>query len=140
MGNLFYKQSDLRYTSTGVTTMKFDRVLDGEEMLYIGIACSNLPNPISSQVIRHGVFGKMRRMENFIEMENGVEYIYEDNVKLSVSKNKNNGQIMLNYVSPSENVQIMKPMNETCVKVFKPIQFSTLSKEYDTMGKILGFK
>lgn len=139
MGNLFYKQPPSDVLKTGIDRMKFERVLDGEEMLYIGIASSNLPNPLSSQVIRHGIFGKTRRLENFIEHENGMEYVYEDNVKLFVNKSKD-GKVMLNYVSPCENTEIMKPMNETCVKVFKPIQFSTLSKEYDTLEKILGLK
>lgn len=110
-------------------TLKIDRLIDAEHNIYIGIVGKKQSNPYSSQAIRIGLDGKLRRLERFIELENNLIFEYEDNTLMTLSK-KNN-EIIINVKEPETSTNIIKPMNQINRKVFKEIGLKTMSDEYD---------
>lgn len=119
-------------------SLKIDRLIDGENQIYIGIV-SNIPptNPYSSQAIRIGD-GKLKRLEKFIETQNNLIFEYEDNTSMVLSKREND--IIINIKEQDTNKTIIKPMDSIVREIFKPIQWSNLAIEYDKIPKFIGPK
>jgi hypothetical protein len=119
MGNNIFSQEYL----------KFDRMIDGESQIVIGIVAKKDPNPYSSQAIRIGLDGKLKRLETFEQTENCLKFNYESDTTLSITKR--NDEIIVCVKEPDTNTNIIKPMVSICREIFKPIKFGDLSQEYD---------
>lgn len=131
MGN---KQSS-RVPLTDV--MKFDRVIDGEEEIYIGIVPKKVELPMySTQGIRIGNYGKLKRMVMYEKFENGMRFIYETGTTLTITKKNND--VLLDI--KDEKINISKQMNPYCLKYIKPIDFGESSVEYDEMINFINLK
>lgn len=109
--------------------LKFDRVIDGENQIIIGIISKKEPNPFSSQAIQIGRNGNLKRLENFIQIQNCLIFEFESNTELTLSKREND--IIIYYKDPNTQIIITKPMDIPIRKFFKPIQFGDLSYEFD---------
>lgn len=115
--------------------LKQDRLIDGENKIFIGVVSPKPPtNPYSSQAIRIGDFGKLYRLEKFIETPSSLIFEYETNTSMTLSKRDN--EIIMNIKVPHTNTNIIKPMDSIVKEIFKPIKFGNLANEYD---KIPGF-
>ena len=116
--------------------LKFDRIIDGENQIYVGVIGSpNKSNPYSSQGMRIGIDGRLHRLENFIETSNSLTYEFDSNTTLCVTKR--NGEILLNIKEPETSTHIIKPMDRINVDFFKPIKFSNLSTEIDKLNDFI---
>ena len=110
--------------------LKFDRMIDGESKIVIGIVAKKKdPNPYSSQAIRIGLDGKLKRLESFEQTDNCLKFNYESDTSLSLTKR--NDEIIICVKEPDTNTNIIKPMASICREIFKPIKFGVLSQEYD---------
>lgn len=110
--------------------LKYDRLIDGENKIYIGIVAKKpLHNLYSSQAIRIGEYGKLKRLENFIETPNSLIFKYESNTSMILSKREND--IIINIEEMDTNLKIIKPMDSIVKQIFKPIKFGNSSIEYD---------
>ena len=109
--------------------LKFDRVIDGENQIIIGIISKKEPNPFSSQAIQIGRNGNLKRLENFIQIQNCLIFEFESNTELTLSKREND--IIIYFKDPDTQTIITKPMDIPIRKFFKPIQFGDLSYEFD---------
>lgn len=116
-------------------TLKKDRLIDGENGVYIGIVSKSKLNPYSSQAIRIGVDGKLKRLEKFIELDNNLIYEYEDNTTMTLSKKNND--IVINIKEPATSTNIVKPMDNVVRGMFKEIKWNTMSDEYDKISKFI---
>ena len=119
MGNLIF----------GYETLKFDRMIDGESQITIGIVSRKEPNPYPTQAIRIGLDGKLKRLESFEQADNFLKFEYEDNTTMSLTKRDKD--IIINVKEPEKEINIIKPMTSICREIFKPIVFDNLSLEYD---------
>ncbi len=115
-----------------------DRLIDAD--------CNGLPlsigvnskvdsnNILSHQGIRLGNTNEsIKKLISFIKADNGYVYEFEDNVKLTLTKNEENGKIIYSYISPQINV--IKEMSPAVVKSYKPI--SMISYELDKIADII---
>ncbi len=106
----------------------FDRVIDGEEQIYIGVnGNKNQDNPMSTQKIHLGDF-QYKNLHFFTSTPTNLTYEFEDNVMLRFYKNEKN-EVFYNIKCPEKNIDKTKIMNEICVKNFKKIEFH--SNEFD---------
>jgi len=110
-------------------TLKTDRLIDGEHQVIIGIVSKELPNPYSSQAIRIGLYGNIKRLEKFIQLPNTLIFDYEHGTNMTLSKKDNN--IIINIKEPDTSTNIIKPMDNIVREMFKPIKWRTMSEEYD---------
>ena len=108
-------------------TLKFDRVIDGELQVFIGIVSKKNTNPYSSQAIRIGLNGELKRLESFEQTNNCLKFNYESNASLILTKR--NDDVIINI--KDRGINIVKPMIPICREIFKPIKFGNLSTEYD---------
>ena len=133
MGNkLFF------YDSFNYETLKKDRLIDAEHIIYIGIVEKKQSNPHSSQAIRIGTYGKLRRLERFIELDKNLIFEYEGNTVMTLSKKNDN--IIINIKEPETSTNIIKPMNQDCINVFRKIGWNTMSDEYDKIPNFISPK
>ena len=110
-------------------SLKLDRMIDGESQIVIGIVSKKEPNPYSTQAIRIGLDGKLKRLESFEQTDNFLKFEYEGNTTMSLTKRDKD--IIINVKEPENEINIIKPMSSICREIFKPIVFSDLSIEYD---------
>lgn len=130
MGNTTNNKS---YNS--IETLKTDRLIDAENNIYIGIVSKNQSNPYSSQAIRIGIDGKLKRLEKFIELDNNLIFEYEDNTTMTLSKKNND--IIINVKEPDTSTNIIKPMDQITRKIYKDISWKTMSDEYDKIQNFI---
>lgn len=119
--------------------LKFDKVIDVEEEIYIGILpnfknSKNL-NPYSSQAIRIGKNSNAVRLIEFTECTNSLKFDYEFNITMQLTKKNND--IILNIHDPTQDKHIIKLMDPICIKFMKPIYFDKLSVEYDKIATFI---
>lgn len=119
MGNFIFGQEFLN----------FDRMIDGESQIVVGIVSKKEPNPYSSQAIRIGLDGKLKRLESFEQTDNFLKFQYESNTTMILTKRKKD--IIIHIKEPENEINITKPMASICREIFKPIKFGELSIEYD---------
>ena len=115
--------------------LKFDRVIDGESQIFIGIVNKKNQNPYSSQAIRIGYDGELKRLESFEQTDNCLKFNYESNTTMSLTKRNND--IIINIKEPENEINIIKPMLPICREIFKPIKFADLSLEYDKIPNFI---
>lgn len=125
MGNFIFGQESL----------KFDRLIDGELQIMVGIVSKKEPNPYSSQAIVIGLGGKIKRLESFEETDNYLKFEYESNTIMRLTKR--NKDIIINIKDPENEINITKPMVSVCREIFKPIGFGELSTEYDKIPNFI---
>jgi len=116
-------------------TLKTDRLIDAENNICIGIVSKKQSNPYSSQAIRIGLYGKLKRLEKFIELDNNLIFEYEDNTTMTLSKKNND--IIINVKEPETSTNIIKPMDLIIREVFKEIGWKTMSDEYDKIPNFI---
>lgn len=116
-------------------SLKFDRMIDGESQIVVGIVSKKEPNPYSSQAIRIGLNGKLKRLESFEQTDNFLKFEYEGNTTMSLIKREKD--IIINVKDPLNGIIIIKPMASICREIFKPIEFSDLSIEYDKIPNFI---
>ena len=130
MGNTL---NNISYNS--IETLKTDRLIDAENNIYIGIVSKKQSNPYSSQAIRIGIDGKLKRLEKFIELDNNLIFEYEDNTTMTLSKKNND--IIINVSEPNTSTNIIKPMDQITRKIYKDISWKTMSDEYDKIQNFI---
>jgi hypothetical protein len=113
-----------------------DRLLDNDcngKILSLGINGNSNPNNIlGSQCIRIGDDGDINRLISFIKTDNNLVYNFENNVSLVLYKN-NLGKIIYSLKMGEDQV-IVKEINETIIKMYKPI--SMASDELDAIVEL----
>jgi hypothetical protein len=114
--------------------LKFDRILDDENQVYIGISSSDKYKNV--QVIRIGDSNNYNRLINFTEKENKLRYDFENNVTLILRKNESN--IHMKLFDLNNNKIISKRIESTIIKNFKPINFE--SSELDKIYNLLNIR
>lgn len=150
--SMYYDAAIYNYKNKGkYYCLKFDRILDAENQIYIGIGSRDQydDKQISLQVIRIGDYtNKYYRLLQFTESENKLKYEFEDDVTLTLKKVQddiemaiNNDEfgrfmkkragndILLELLFLKENKFISKTVDPIIIKRFKRI--SLASKEFD---------
>jgi hypothetical protein len=120
--------------------LKFDRILDSENQIYIGIGCRKnaADKDKSLQVIRIGDYTyKYHRLLQFTESENKLKYEFESNIRLVVKKTENN-DIHFELFDLDNDRFISKNIDPIIVKHSKTIGFQ--SKELDKIFELFADK
>jgi len=107
----------------------FERVIDGENLIYIGVLNGKKTNMLSTQGIRFGNNGKIKRLLKFNENKDSLNYEFEEDTSLSLIK-RNNNFIIINYKDCISEINIIKPMESIIKDFYKPINFGS-SYEFD---------
>jgi len=115
--------------------LKCDRLIDAENVIYIGIVSEKNKNPLSTQAIRIGQDGKLKRLEKFTETNNSIIYEFENDTILSLSKREKD--IIINLKEPETDINLIKNMDQIVREIFKPIKFGNLSIEFDKIPKFI---
>ena len=116
--------------------LKFDRILDHENQIYVGIGCrkADSEKDKSLQVIRIGDYtNKYHRLLHFTEKENKLNYEFESNIQLVVKKIENN-DIHLELFDLDNDRFISKNIDSFIVKHSKTIGFQ--SRELDKIFEL----
>jgi len=105
---------------------------DGKELV-IGVGGKNNPNNIiSNQGIKLGEFSKIKRLNSFYKVDNGLVYNFEENTSLILTKKPETNKVMFAFQTPEKT--IVKEMNENILKNFKTIGMS--SSELDKIAEL----
>ncbi len=110
--------------------LKFYRTLDGINSINIGIISPIVTNPLSAQAIRIGNNGKIKRLQRFVETDDGLLYDFDNNTTLFLNK-RDDGDIVISYIDNEANLSVNKIMEPQIREFFKPINFGDLSNEFD---------
>ena len=110
--------------------LKFDRILDATNEVYIGIG-NQLPDTTKSlQVIRIGDYRtKYNRLIHFVEKENELNYLFENNISMKLEKIGD--EIHMDISGVNNKKTITKKIDPFIKKYFKTIGLSNTSDELD---------
>jgi hypothetical protein len=109
-------------------SLKFDRILDSENEVYIGIG------KYATQVIRIGNhYNKTHKLLNFKKDESKLKYEFEDDVTLILKKKDDT--VHMNLVDMYSNKTVSKPIDPFIIKNFKTIHLKPSSNEFDEIGE-----
>ena len=112
-------------------SMMIDRVIDGETKLYVGItALPNNNNPITGQCMRLGN-DDLKRLVNFVETDNTLEYYFENDNYMKFTKGADN---VVTLTMRYNNIITNREINPMIRRIYKPI--STRSDELDKLKKL----
>lgn len=111
------------------------RVIDGINQVHVGVIAPIDSNPYSSQAIKIGLDGKIRRLENFIETSNCLKFEFEADTVLTLSRRDK--EIILGISELETNIKIIKLMDSVCREIFKPIMWGNLSTELDKISNFI---
>lgn len=114
-----------------------DRLIDADcvdgKTLAIGINVRDNPdNMLSKQGIRLGQDGDIKRLVSFFKADNALIYNFEDNTKLTMTKNNTTNKIMYSFETPGKTV--VKEMDDRIVRLYKTIGMS--SSEFDRIAEL----
>lgn len=114
-----------------------DRLIDGNcvdgKTLAIGVNPKDNPdNILSKQGIRLGQDGDIKRLVSFVKVDNGLVYNFEDNTRLTMTKNNKTNKIMYSFETPGKTV--VKEMDDRIVGMYKAIGMS--SSELDKIAEL----
>lgn len=114
-----------------------DRLIDADcidgKTLSIGVNGNDKPeNILSKQGIRLGQDGDIKRLVSFFKADNALVYNFEDNTKLTMTKNNATNKIMYSFETPGKTV--VKEMDDKIVKLYKTISMS--SSELDRIAEL----
>lgn len=113
--------------------LKFDRILDADNQVYIGIAPGG--NGLRSQAIRIGDFrNKYHRLLGFTEEEYRLYYKFENNITMSLKKQDYN--IHMEIKKEPNKVLVSKNIDPIILKMFKPIKLNNTSNEIDKIKEL----
>lgn len=108
--------------------LKFDRILDGENQIYIGVGRTGINE--TSQVIRIGdMYNKYYKLINFSEKEKQLQYEFEDNVKMTLENNDKDFLIEIDNLPGKKSIS--KNIDPIIVQNFKPIKLSNVTDDFD---------
>ena len=124
MGNLF-----------SIETFISDRIIDKEYNIFIGIVKGNKTNPLSTQAIKIGLNGTIKRLEKMIENQNNITYEFESEIILTLTKRNN--EIIINLKDPTTNKNIIKNMDKPIRLYFKSIDNGFSSFEFDKIKNFI---
>ena len=114
-----------------------DRLIDANcvdgKTLTIGINGKDNPdNILSKQGIRLGQDGDIKRLVSFIKADNGFVYNFEDNTRLTLTKNEKTNKIMYSFETPGKTV--VKEIDDRIMGMYKTIGMS--SGELDKIAEL----
>lgn len=114
-----------------------DRLIDSDcidgKTLAIGVNGRDKPeNMLSKQGIRLGQDGDIKRLVSFIKADNALVYNFEDNTRLTMTKNDKTNKIMYSFETPGKTV--VKEMDDRIVRMYKTIEMS--SSELDKIAEL----
>jgi hypothetical protein len=110
--------------------LKFDRILDGENQVYIGIA------EHATQAIRIGDYHhKTHKLLDFKQTETKLKYEFEDDVTLILEKRDDNN-VHMNLVDLYSNKTVSKPIDPFIKANFKAIHLKPCSNDLDAISEL----
>jgi hypothetical protein len=113
-----------------------DRLIDADcagKNLTIGVNSKvNPDNMLSHQGIRLGQDGEIKRLVSFVKADNALIYNFEENTRLTLTKDNKTNKIMYAFETPGKTV--VKEMNEKVWSMYKTIGMS--SKELDKIAEL----
>ena len=120
--------SDNSSSDNGI--LKFDRILDTENEIYIGIG-NQLPDESKSlQVIRIGDYkNNYNRLIHFVEKENELKYEFENNITMKLEKIGDDIHMDISDLNNKKNIS--KQIDPFIVKHFKTVGLDKTSDELD---------
>ncbi len=114
--------------SIGGDRLLFERVIDGEEGIHVGVSGTEIPgNPLSKQKLCIN-YDTPKKLNFFVKSQDNLTYEFEDDITLRFYKN-NKGDVLYNLIYPEKNINKTKIMNEFVIKNFAKIEFQ--SEELD---------
>jgi len=113
-----------------------DRLIDADcagKNLSIGVNSKvNPDNMLSHQGIRLGQDGEIKRLVSFVKADNALIYNFEDNTRLTLTKDDKTNKIMYAFETPGKTV--VKEMDNKIWSMYKTIGMS--SKELDKIAEL----
>ncbi len=113
-----------------------DRLIDADcagKSLAIGIYNDiHRDNILSHQGIRLGQDGEIKRLVSFVKADNALIYTFEDNTRLTMSKNDKTNKIIYSFEMPGKT--IVKQMDDRILSLYKTIGMS--SYELDRISEL----
>ena len=126
------KQIKKRYDNCFTIDRLIDSNCDGKS-LAIGVNGYVKPdNMLSNQGIRLGQDGDIKRLVSFVKADNALIYNFEENTRLTFTKDDKTQKIMYAFETPGKT--IVKPMDEKIWSMYKTIGMS--SKELDNIATL----
>jgi hypothetical protein len=113
-----------------------DRLIDADcagKSLTIGVNSKvNPDNMLSHQGIRLGQDGEIKRLVSFVKADNSLIYNFEENTRLTLSKDDKTNKIQYSFETPGK--AVVKEMDEKIWSMYKTIGMS--SKELDKIVEL----
>jgi hypothetical protein len=113
-----------------------DRLIDADcagKNLTIGVNSKvNPDNMLSHQGIRLGQDGEIKRLVSFVKADNALIYNFEENTRLTLSKDDKSNKIIYAFETPGKTV--VKEMDNKIWSMYKTIGMS--SKELDRIAEL----
>jgi hypothetical protein len=113
-----------------------DRLIDADcagKNLSIGVNSKvNPDNMLSHQGIRLGQDGEIKRLVSFVKADNALIYNFEENTRLTLTKDDKTNRIMYAFETPGRTV--VKEMDSKVWSLYKTIGLS--SKELDRIAEL----
>ncbi len=113
-----------------------DRLIDADcagKNLTIGVNSKvNPDNILSHQGIRLGQDGEIKRLVSFVKADNALIYNFEENTRLTLTKDDKTNKIMYAFEMPGKTV--VKEMDNKVWSMYKTIGMS--SKELDKIAEL----
>ncbi len=113
-----------------------DRLIDADcagKNLSIGVNSKvNPDNMLSHQGIRLGQDGEIKRLVSFVKADNALIYNFEENTRLTLSKDDTTNKIRYSFETPGKT--IVKEMDDRVWKMYKTIGMS--SSELDRISEL----
>jgi hypothetical protein len=113
-----------------------DRLIDADcagKNLSIGVnGHVNPDNMLSHQGIRLGQDGEIKRLVSFMKADNSLVYNFEENTRLTLSKDDKTNKIRYSFETPGKTV--VKEMDDRIWKMYKTIGMS--SSELDRISEL----
>jgi hypothetical protein len=113
-----------------------DRLIDADcagKNLSIGVnGHINPDNMLSHQGIRLGQDGEIKRLVSFVKADNALIYNFEENTRLTLTKDDKTNKIMYAFETPGKTV--VKEMDSKVWSMYKTIGMS--SKELDKIAEL----
>jgi hypothetical protein len=125
-----------RYDNCFTINRLIDADCSGKE-LSVGVNSKINPDSVlSHQGIRLGQDGDIKRLVSFVKADNSLIYNFEDNTRLTLTKNDINKKIMYSFEIPGKTV--VKEMNDITWSMYKTIGMS--SAELDRIAELKELK
>ena len=111
-------------------SMMIDRVIDGESRLYVGVTSPSNTYPLNGQCMRFGD-DDLKRMVNFVETNNTLEYFFENDNYMKFTKGADN---VVTLTMRYNDITTNREINPMMRRFYKPI--SCQSAELDKLSQL----